>query len=292
MRTRTDSVFSISRGRSAFTNARSAFTLIELLVVIAIIAILAAILFPVFAQAREKARQTTCISNLKQIGTGWLMYAQDYDGGFPTLTYWYPRFDVSDPNRISYSWYGGQHFVNFDPSQPFRLFPREGLIQPYMKNVDIQDCVSAAGYDPDAADEKVAYGMNHVYIVWDNELEVPAETVMLTDNIRLTVSATGITWIRNPLLFWPATTRASQVHGRHSGMASVLWADGHVKAMKPTPQAVGQPIGTQAPISAAENEAQTRLSCGELLRGPRTGNNITDGYYYLANKSTLTAPRR
>src|SRR3712207_1141350 len=61
-----------------------AFTLIELLVVIAIIAILAAILFPVFAQAREKARQATCQSNLKQIGTAFQMYATDYDGTFPS----------------------------------------------------------------------------------------------------------------------------------------------------------------------------------------------------------------
>src|ERR1041385_1617240 len=64
---------------------RSAFTLIELLVVIAIIAILAAILFPVFAQAREKARQATCVSNLKQLGTACLMYAQDYDESYPML---------------------------------------------------------------------------------------------------------------------------------------------------------------------------------------------------------------
>src|ERR1041385_5074124 len=63
--------------------SRHGFTLIELLVVIAIIAILAAILFPVFAQVREKARQTTCSSNLKQIGTAFAMYVQDYDGRRP-----------------------------------------------------------------------------------------------------------------------------------------------------------------------------------------------------------------
>ena len=63
--------------------SRHAFTLIELLVVIAIIAILAAILFPVFANAREKAREVSCISNLRQIGTAVRMYVQDYDESFP-----------------------------------------------------------------------------------------------------------------------------------------------------------------------------------------------------------------
>src|SRR5260370_26669639 len=73
--------------------AHPAFTLIELLVVIAIIAILAAILFPVFAQARAKARQATCLSNQKQIGLAWVMYAQDYDESSP------------NPNFIGRLWF-------------------------------------------------------------------------------------------------------------------------------------------------------------------------------------------
>jgi prepilin-type N-terminal cleavage/methylation domain-containing protein/prepilin-type processing-associated H-X9-DG protein len=84
----------------------SGFTLIELLVVIAIIAILAAILFPVFAKAREKARQTSCLSNVKQIGLGLLMYTQDYDEITPN---------------------GGAYTV---------------LTQPYIKNWQIYDCPS------------------------------------------------------------------------------------------------------------------------------------------------------
>src|SRR5471032_743507 len=64
---------------------KKAFTLIELLVVIAIIAILAAILFPVFAQAREKARAISCLSNIKQVNLSWQMYLQDYDEQMVTM---------------------------------------------------------------------------------------------------------------------------------------------------------------------------------------------------------------
>jgi len=94
------------------TNRRG-FTLIELLVVIAIIAILAAILFPVFARAREKARQTSCLSNEKQIGLSWIMYADDYDE------------TVVDSDPLYYA----------DPQPGGIMNGWEGAILPYVKNL-------------------------------------------------------------------------------------------------------------------------------------------------------------
>src|SRR5207302_8702194 len=104
----------------------SAFTLIELLVVIAIIAILAAILFPVFAQARAKARQAACLSNMRQLGTGLTMYAQDYDETLPLNDYigngLAPLIGWRDP-RAGDSWCSG--------------------IYPYVKNAQIYVCPEA-----------------------------------------------------------------------------------------------------------------------------------------------------
>src|SRR4051812_41634027 len=99
---------------------KSAFTLIELLVVIAIIAILAAILFPVFAQAREKARMSACISNMRQIGTGLLMYVQDYDETYP-----YCRFHGALGTTVE---------RNIDSWRNANL--------PYLKSVDVLGCPS------------------------------------------------------------------------------------------------------------------------------------------------------
>ena len=82
---------------------RKGFTLIELLVVIAIIAILAAILFPVFAQAREKARAITCVSNMNQLGLGLIMYQQDYDDNFCPPLAWMPVGNF-DPTNSPMTW--------------------------------------------------------------------------------------------------------------------------------------------------------------------------------------------
>jgi prepilin-type N-terminal cleavage/methylation domain-containing protein len=101
---------------------RRAFTLIELLVVIAIIAILAAILFPVFAQARAKARQTMCLSNTKQIGLGLMQYVQDYDETYPMSRYGGPGSGIFEGQTNTPSW-------------PI-------LILPYVKNVGVFACPS------------------------------------------------------------------------------------------------------------------------------------------------------
>jgi prepilin-type N-terminal cleavage/methylation domain-containing protein/prepilin-type processing-associated H-X9-DG protein len=103
---------------------RSGFTLIELLVVIAIIAILAAILFPVFAQAREKARQATCVSNEKQLGIATMMYMQDYDGMLPRI-----RFQDANGNYAF-----PPNSYGFNTNQPNnQIWGFEDCINPYIK---------------------------------------------------------------------------------------------------------------------------------------------------------------
>src|SRR6185503_17489526 len=104
--------------RSTHRGKQRGFTLIELLVVIAIIAILAAILFPVFAQAREKARGISCMSNVRQIGTGLSMYVQDYDETFPMNLY-----------------------MAFDNTGP-KIYPSYIALSPYVKNMQIYRCPS------------------------------------------------------------------------------------------------------------------------------------------------------
>ncbi len=111
-----------------------AFTLVELLVVIAIISILAAILFPVFAQAREKARQTACLSNLKQIGTGIMLYKQDYDETFPA-------FKLHDTGP-------------FGPSRPYGW---GDCFQSYVKSTQVMRCPSTGSRPNSGTNPNLAY---------------------------------------------------------------------------------------------------------------------------------------
>ncbi len=113
------------------------FTLIELLVVIAIIAILAAILFPVFAQAREKARATACLSNTKQLGLGLNMYVQDYDETYPLAAFW----DLTSP------W-----------ASNFYLWSSSRCVQPYIKNLEIYRCPSDT-FDTSGFPDIYSWGM-------------------------------------------------------------------------------------------------------------------------------------
>jgi prepilin-type N-terminal cleavage/methylation domain-containing protein/prepilin-type processing-associated H-X9-DG protein len=107
--------------------SKRGFTLIELLVVIAIIAILAAILFPVFAQAREKARMTSCLNNMKQVGTGLMMYAQDYDEQFPSWPFATPGL-FADPRFTAPGNWSYAVWVD--------------AISPYVKNDGVFQCPS------------------------------------------------------------------------------------------------------------------------------------------------------
>jgi prepilin-type N-terminal cleavage/methylation domain-containing protein/prepilin-type processing-associated H-X9-DG protein len=121
------------------------FTLIELLVVIAIIAILAAILFPVFAQAREKARQTSCLSNMKQWSNGFMMYIQDYDEQFPFgYGFMFGQWDVFGDGVP----YVGDYPADWRTSHPGWVSGMSlhwsNAVQPYVKNMEITRCPSAA----------------------------------------------------------------------------------------------------------------------------------------------------
>jgi prepilin-type N-terminal cleavage/methylation domain-containing protein/prepilin-type processing-associated H-X9-DG protein len=200
---------------------RRGFTLIELLVVIAIIAILAAILFPVFARAREKARQTTCISNMKQLALGIVMYVQDFDEKFP------PNYIYTD---------GGN-----------QLFWWEDSVQPYVNNWQLTICPSDTpleytshrpvghpnpmlwSYSANAMGSGSAgYGDGGVIRSGSHSAKLasvvsPAECIMiaeanhreLTERVRVDAFGTG----------------DGRIQKRHNEMANWAFVDGHAKAM-------------------------------------------------------------
>jgi len=230
-------------GRNA---TRRAFTLIELLVVIAIIAILAAILFPVFSQARETARQASCLSNTRQLGLAAMAYTQDYDERLPPAAL---GFIV---NGYYYTWFDAIH--------------------PYVKNYGVFYCPNHAGVNRSIppAHRNVSYGWNFFYLqseannsngmVFVNspavtlaEIAAPAETVMLGDDIPTPRYPNNIDqdWMRPPNTNpqpWAQTSRPSDVH---KGGANVAFCDGHSKWYKvPTEAEINAGVRTELLKSA------------------------------------------
>jgi len=187
---------------------RRGFTLIELLVVIAIIAILAAILFPVFARAREKARQTACLNNVKQLATSTLMYIQDYD----------EMFYGNNNAPCTYTLPGGGISPSLNMLWPYQLYA-------YVKNAQVFNCPSSQQrWDPNAYDATFGYGFNDLYLnrVALAVCQVPAEQIMLADSTYYLVdwdtSATGDNHT------FPATV--------HNDGANCAFVDGHAKWQK------------------------------------------------------------
>jgi len=188
---------------------RTGFTLIELLVVIAIIAILAAILFPVFARAREKARQTSCLSNVKSLTLAALMYAQDYDETLPFA-------------------YNGKWWYQ--------------VLEPYLKNTQILTCPSkraypigyawnyaGCGYAPGVRYSPPRTGAIYEGCILGIYLSPgPSETIMLADNWLGGSSSQRLYLYR----------QIDRREGRHNGTDNYGFVDGHAKALAPTSSAV------------------------------------------------------
>ena len=166
---------------------RTGFTLIELLVVIAIIAILAAILFPVFARAREKARQTSCLSNVKQLQLGLKMYCGDYDEMNPAAR------NCLRPEGTGTM---AGDIAQMPGCNGFKFVPWFRVIQPYVKNLQLLQCPSdshaycgwkgcKAEWNPTGASPQQSYGYNCNFNgVKEAAVGRPSEVVQIMDNDR------------------------------------------------------------------------------------------------------------
>jgi prepilin-type N-terminal cleavage/methylation domain-containing protein/prepilin-type processing-associated H-X9-DG protein len=227
------------------------FTLIELLVVIAIIAILAAILFPVFAQAREKARQSTCLSNTKQIGMALMQYEADYDEAAPGV------------------WFGPVPAAPWSqPSNATTFYKWMDAINPYVKNEGVFNCPSDqfnkryTFRNRDGSNGYGSYAMSQAYFCAGDHfspptsdynqgpniirlpmIQRPADTVWIVDG--------GMPGIKDPpwksYEFWwcdpntinttfpaPKGTAPRYFHNiveRHPGTVNVIYCDGHAKGV-------------------------------------------------------------
>lgn len=237
-----------------------AFTLIELLVVIAIIAILAAILFPVFAQAREKARQATGASNLKQINLGILQYLQDYDETFfPTVTERQAPQGTPDTAEARYIYsyrnkldpYVKSEAVYKDPSAPDwgvkgpapdATWNVAGNWYPVDYGVQLNEAKLVPAANNHAADyagtgtiDLTDFGVNDNTTI--AAISYPANFIIVADANRYDIGPKKYTASRGGLYPQPyafSTDAQARIAVRHSGGSNVGYSDGHVKWIKTT----------------------------------------------------------
>jgi len=198
---------------------RNGVTLIEMLVVIAVIGMLAAIILPVFFQVREKARQVTCLSNLKQLGTAMAMYAIDWNGRFPAA-------------RVSEGGHGNP-FGNWAGvySVDGKCDPTKGQLYPYVRNASVYMCPSDSGTsvrnitDPEALPYPLSFSMNYKMSFRNpDSMAAPTARVgLLLHEDRDTINDGDF---HGPWETGVVTDRPSKVH---SGGANVLYCDLHAK---------------------------------------------------------------
>jgi len=230
---------------------RGGFTLIELLVVIAIIAILAAILFPVFARAREKARTASCQSNLKQLALGVLMYVQDYDERFPWAwqTLYYPDGGANYPWDMQWSTLVYPYVKNVQVYQ----CPSSNYTAPYLVNTTAGDCTSGCTFvaythyrlnscfGQVGAGPGCGPGQGGVWPpVKQSQVGNPATVVMLFDGKDANSYANNpdgaaAAYVGGPpweYTSYNPTWRAPRIGVWHNEGGNVAFADGHVKWLK------------------------------------------------------------
>ncbi len=207
---------------------RNGFTLIELLVVIAIIAILAAILFPVFARAREAARASSCRSNLKQLSTGLLMYVQDYDEAMPHSS-----------GCVTTGVHAVANAQGVWPDGTPKVVYWNVQVEPYLKNAQVAYCPSvrvpaanACGYSA-GNHYRSNYGLNQfAYGQGLAAFDAPASTAMVLE-INTHYIRQGCNSPTLQCCGGVTTNGIGSPQVRHSETHNVAFMDGHVKALKP-----------------------------------------------------------